>query len=62
MLHDLSLPFARQDGQDRKKRKENHATKVTKITKTKRQIYGMNETVMYKLNQWIFVLLSNQVW
>ena len=26
--------------------KENHATKVTKIPKTKRQKYGMNETII----------------
>ena len=32
-------------GQDGKKRKENHTTKVTKIPKTKRQKYGMNETL-----------------
>ena len=42
--------------------RKNHATKVTKIPKTKRRKYGMKETVMYILNQWLFVLLSNQVW
>jgi hypothetical protein len=46
ILCNLCLHFARQDGQDRKKRKENHATKVTKIPKTKRQKYGMNETLL----------------
>ena len=45
ILHNLCLHFARQDGQDGKKRKENHATKVTKIPKTKRQKYGMNQTL-----------------
>ena len=33
----------RQDGQDGKK---NHATKVTKIPQTKRQKYGMNQTLV----------------
>ena len=47
ILHNLCLHFARQDGQDGKKRKENHATKWTKIPKTKRQKYGMNETIFY---------------
>ena len=42
ILRNLCLHFARQDG---KKRKENQATKVTKIPKTKRQKYGMNETL-----------------
>ena len=28
---------------------KNHATKVTKIPKTKRQIYGMNKTVVIKI-------------
>ena len=42
ILRNLCLQFARQDGQNRKKkRKENHATKVTK-----RQKYGMNETLI----------------
>ena len=41
------LHFGRQDWQDGKNRKENHATKVTKIPKTKRQKYGMNETLLY---------------
>ena len=45
MLCNLCLHFARQDGQNRKKTKENHATKMTKIPKTKRQKYGMNETI-----------------
>ena len=37
-------------GKTEKRRKENDATKVTKIPKTKRQKYGMNETlVMSKL-------------
>ena len=35
-------------GKTEKKRKENHATKVTKISKTKRQKYGMNETLEAK--------------
>ena len=39
ILRNLSLHFARQDGQDGK---ENHATKVTQ--NTKRQKYGMTET------------------
>ena len=43
ILRNLCLHFARQDG---KKRIENHATKVTKIPKTKRQKYGMNETLV----------------
>ena len=43
------LHFARQDGQDGKKWKENQATKVTKFPKTKRQIYGMNKTVVIKI-------------
>ena len=43
MLCNLCLHFARQDGQDGKKNwKENHATK-----ETKRQKYGMNETINY---------------
>ena len=46
ILRNLCLHFARQDGQDGKKRKENHATKLTKIPKTKRQKYGMNETII----------------
>ena len=29
-----------------KKRIENHTIKVTKISKTKRQKYGMNETIL----------------
>ena len=33
-------------GKTEKKRKENHATKVTKTPKTKRQKYGMNETLI----------------
>ena len=46
LLRNLSLHFARQDGQDGRKR---NATKVTKIPKyqkpkTKNQKYGMNET------------------
>ena len=45
ILHILCLHFARQDGEDGKKWKGNHATKVTKIPKTKRQKYGMNETL-----------------
>ena len=45
ILSNLCLHFARQDGQDGKKRKENHTTKMTKITKTKRQKYGMKETI-----------------
>ena len=47
ILRNLCLHFARQDGQDGKKPEENHATKVTKITKTKRQKYGMNETIVF---------------
>ena len=46
ILRNLCLHFARQDEQDGKKRKENHSTKVTKIPKTKRQKYGMNETII----------------
>ena len=46
ILCNLCLHFARQDGQDGKNRKENHATKVTKIPKTKRQKFGMNETLI----------------
>ena len=46
ILRNLCLHFARQDGQNGKKWKENHATKVTKIPKTKRQKYGMNETLV----------------
>ena len=46
ILCNLCLHLARQDGQDGKKLKENHATKVTKILKTKRQKYGMNETIL----------------
>ena len=45
-LHNLCLHFAKQDEQDRKKWKENHPSKVTKIPKTKRQKYGMNETLV----------------
>ena len=45
ILRNLCLHFPRQDGQEGKNRKENHATKVTKIPKTKRQKYGMNETL-----------------
>ena len=41
----ITLHFARQDGQDGKNRKENHATIVTKIPKTKRRKYGMNKTL-----------------
>ena len=33
-------------GKTEKNQKENHATKVTKIPKTKRQKYGMNETII----------------
>ena len=36
-----------QDGQDGK---ENHATKVTKIPKTKRRKYGMNETLVWTVD------------
>ena len=32
-------------GKTEKKQKENHTTKVTTIPKTKRQKYGMNETI-----------------
>ena len=39
ILHNLSLPFASQDGQDGKKRKENHTTKVTKNQKPKEKIW-----------------------
>jgi hypothetical protein len=46
ILCNLCLHFARQDGQERK---ENHATKVTKIQKTKRQKYGMNETLEIRI-------------
>ena len=46
ILRDLCLYFARQDGQEGKKWQENHATKVTKIPKTKRQKFGMNETLL----------------
>ena len=35
-------------GKAEKKQKENHATKITKIPKTKRQKYGMNETLVTK--------------
>ena len=34
-------------GKTEKNRIENHATEVTKIPKTKRQKYGLNETLMY---------------
>ena len=40
ILRNLCLHFAKQDGQ------ENHTTKVTKIPKTKRQKFGMNETLL----------------
>ena len=33
-------------GKTEKNQNENHATKVTKIPKTKRQKYGMNETIL----------------
>ena len=46
ILHNHCLHFARQDGQDKRKQKENYSTKVTKIPKTKRQKYGMNETLI----------------
>ena len=46
VLRNLCLHFARQAGQDGKNWKENHASKVTKIPKTKRQKYGMNETMV----------------
>ena len=61
ILRILCLHFARQDvnkeyviffyilqgkmDKAEKNRKENHTTKVTKIPKTKRQKYGMNETL-----------------
>ena len=48
MLCNICLHFARQDGQDGKKGKENRATKVSKIPKTKRQKYGMNETLLHE--------------
>ena len=35
-------------GKTDKKTPKNHATKVTKIQKTKRQKYGMNETIITK--------------
>ena len=35
-------------GKMEKKQKENHASKVTKIPKTKRQKYGMNETIVVR--------------
>ena len=41
ILRNLCLHFARQDGQDRKQN-----GKKIKRQKTKRQKYGMNETVM----------------
>ena len=34
-------------GKTEKNRKENHAIEVTKIPKTKRQKYGLNETLMH---------------
>ena len=54
----------------RKKLKENHTTKVTKIPKTKRQKYGMNETMVknclglnvHKFIFWcLFVFLCSHV-
>ena len=51
ILHNRSLHFSRQDGQDGKKQKENHATKVTKIPKSQRRKYGMNETLVSRFNQ-----------
>ena len=36
-------------GKMEKNRKENHATKVTKVPKTKRRKYGMNETEVYSV-------------
>ena len=57
ILRNLCIHFARKDEQDGKKQKENHATKVTKIPKTKRQEYGMNETIVDKtINRHALVL------
>ena len=60
ILCNLCLHFARQDGQAarRKKRKENHATKVTKIP-TRRQKYGMNETLSLFSNMFLFYSNKN---
>ena len=46
ILSNLSLHFARQDGQDGKNRKESHATKTDKIPKTKRRKNRVNDTLM----------------
>jgi hypothetical protein len=54
ILRNLCLNFARQDGQDTKKWKENRASKVTEIPKTKRQKYGMNETIVSSLHKNLF--------
>ena len=55
--HTLFLHFARQDGQDRKDRKENHAIKVNKIPETKKQKYGMNETINTNFGEMIDVFI-----
>ena len=63
ILRNLCLHFPWQDGQDGKNQKEDHATKVTKIPKTKRQKFGMNETIFTNnyLILFLFIVFVGQI-